>query len=120
MLQLTSQRQALYCYEARETRSVRLCRRACRCSLPTISMFYGIVIRMYCGAAEHHPPHVHAYYQDYRASVDIGTGEIIKGELPRRHARLVAAWVELHRDELAADWELASRGELPFKIEPLR
>ena len=88
--------------------------------MPTISMFYGIVIRMYCGSSEHRPPHIHAYYQDYKASVDLATGEIIVGELPRRQARLVAAWVELHREELSADWELASRGELPFRIEPLR
>jgi hypothetical protein len=83
-------------------------------------MFYGIVIRMYFGPVEHRPPHIHALYQDFKASVDIATGDILEGELPRRQARLVAAWVELHREELAADWELASRGESPFRIAPLR
>lgn len=88
--------------------------------MPTISMFYGIIIRMYCGKAEHNPPHFHAYYQEYKALVDITTCEIIDGNLPAKQAKLVLAWAELHRDELTADWALASKGELPFKIEPLK
>ena len=39
--------------------------------------------------------------------------------LPRKQFRLVQAWIELHRDELMADWALASSGELPYKIDPL-
>ena len=39
--------------------------------MPTISMFYGIIIRMYCTPKEHNPPHFHAYYQDYKAIIDI-------------------------------------------------
>ena len=34
--------------------------------------------------------------------------------------RLVLAWVEIHRDDLMADWQLAVSGQPPFKIEPLR
>jgi len=30
------------------------------------------------------------------------------------------AWAELHKDELLANWQLASNGEMPFKIEPLK
>lgn len=88
--------------------------------MPTISMFFGIIIRMYCGKAEHNPPHVHVYYQDFRAIFDIASAEMREGNLPPRQIRLVAAWIELHREELMADWELASRGELPFRIDPLR
>ncbi len=75
---------------------------------------------MYCGKAEHQPPHIHAYYQDSKATFDIVSGELTSGEFPKRQTRLIVAWMELHREELMADWELASRGELPFKIEPLR
>jgi hypothetical protein len=39
--------------------------------------------------------------------------------LPRKQLRLVQAWIELHRDELMADWELAVNGEEPYKITPL-
>ncbi|HFE37955.1 MAG TPA: DUF4160 domain-containing protein [Gammaproteobacteria bacterium] len=38
----------------------------------TISMCYGIVVRVYCAPSEHNPPHIHAYYQEYKAVVDIG------------------------------------------------
>lgn len=88
--------------------------------MPTLSMFYGIIIRMYCGKAEHNPPHIHAYYQHDKAIVDITTCEFMEGHLPAKQAKLVLAWAELHKDELLADWELASNGELPFKIEPLK
>jgi len=39
--------------------------------------------------------------------------------LPRKQLRVVQAWIELHRDELLADWELASSGEHSYKIAPL-
>jgi hypothetical protein len=39
--------------------------------------------------------------------------------MPRKQLRLVQAWIELHRDELTADWVLARSGEMPYKIEPL-
>lgn len=88
--------------------------------MPTISMFYGIIIRMYLGKSEHNPPHFHAYYQEFTATVDIHTSEIIEGNLPRKQTKLILAWAELHKEELLADWELASHGELPFKIEGLQ
>jgi hypothetical protein len=83
-------------------------------------MFFGIIIRMYCGKAEHNPPHVHAYFQDSKALFSIDSGDILEGSFPLRQTRLVSAWIELHRDELTADWALASQGEHPFKIDPLR
>jgi hypothetical protein len=88
--------------------------------MPTISMFYGIIIRMYFAPGEHNPPHVHAYYQESKAVIDIHTGEITEGGLPRKQVKLVLAWTEIHREELLADWELASHGEVPFKIDPLK
>lgn len=88
--------------------------------MPTIAMFYGIIIRMYCSPGEHNPPHFHAYYQDYKAIIDIRRCELSDGELPARQLKLVQAWAEIHKDELLADWELASKGELPFPIEPLK
>lgn len=45
---------------------------------------------------------------------------VLEGELPSRQMRLVLAWIELHRDELMADRILASAGQMPYKIEPLR
>ena len=47
-------------------------------------------------------------------------GRVLAGSLPGRQLKWVAAWVELHRDELLADWELALNGEEPFRIAPLQ
>ena len=58
-------------------------------------------------------------YTEFEASIDIENGEILSGDLPRKQLRLVQAWIELHRDELLADWELAVSGESPYKIAPL-
>ncbi len=88
--------------------------------MPTISMFFGIIIRMYMGKKEHNPPHIHAIYQDSSAELLIADGQLLSGNLPVRQIKLVEAWIELHREELLADWELAKSGEVPFRIEPLR
>jgi hypothetical protein len=88
--------------------------------MPTISMFYGIIIRMYCAPKEHAPAHFHAFYGEFKAVIDINTCEVVEGELPKKQQRLVQAWAELHQDELLADWKLAMESELPFKIEPLK
>jgi hypothetical protein len=60
------------------------------------------------------------YYNEYKATVDIRTCEIIEGDLPGRQTRLVLAWAELHQEDLMADWRLVSNGEEPFKIQPLQ
>jgi hypothetical protein len=88
--------------------------------MPTISMFYGIIIRIYCGNHEHNPPHFHAYYGDCRAIFDMESCIMIEGDFPSKQRRLVEAWTEIHRDELWADWRLASEGEKPMAIDPLR
>ncbi len=88
--------------------------------MPTISMFFGIIIRIYFAPKEHQPPHVHAYYAEHKATVDIRTCEILEGELPKKQKKLVLAWAELHQEELMANWKLVMNGENPFKINPLQ
>ena len=88
--------------------------------MPIVSMFYGIIIRMYLLDNKHHNlPHIHAKYSEFEASINIQDGEVLVGDLPRKQLRLVQAWIELHRDELLADWELAVSGGNPYKIKPL-
>ncbi|MBI5102869.1 MAG: DUF4160 domain-containing protein [Nitrospirae bacterium] len=88
--------------------------------MPIISMFYGIIIRLYLiDGGQHNLPHIHAKYAEFEASIKIDDGEILTGKLPRKQLRLVQAWIELHHDELVADWELAIAGEEPYKIAPL-
>ena len=83
-------------------------------------MFFGIVIRMFYAPREHNTPHIHAIYQGSEAKFAILDGEKISGEIPRRQSKLVQAWIEIHRDELFADWDLCQNREKPFPIEPLR
>ena len=86
--------------------------------MPVMSMSHGILIRMYTLDTEHHHlPHLHARFAEFEASVGIGDGELLAGELPRRQMRLVQAWVELDEDELMADWLLASSGQKRFRID---
>jgi hypothetical protein len=90
-------------------------------TVPILSMFYGIVIRMYFyDDKQHHMPHLHAEYAGKRSVFDIEGGGVLSGELPPGKARMVQAWIEIHREELLADWELAVQGEEVFKIEPLK
>ena len=84
--------------------------------MPTISMFFGILIRMFND--EHNPPHFHAIYSGKKATFNFD-GEIVDGTLPQKQVRLIQAWTEIHREELEANWELAVDGETPFKIKPL-
>ena len=71
--------------------------------LAEISRFYGIVITMYPEAGErHNTPHFHVRYSGDRATLEIATGDVLAGSLPRGQLRLVQAWVELHRSELQA------------------
>ena len=89
--------------------------------MPTISMFYGILVMMYALDVEkHHAPHIHVRYNEFKAVFRIPDGALLEGELPSRQMKLIQAWMELHQDELVADWRLASEGQAPFKIDPLR
>ena len=88
--------------------------------MPTLSMFFGIVIYMNKEDNEpHHTPHLHARYQNNDASFDFN-GELLAGSLPRRQQKYVEAWILLHQDELAANWDLINAGEKFFRIDPLR
>ena len=89
--------------------------------MPILSMFYGIVIRMYFyDDKQHHMPHVHAECSGEQAVFGVANGDVLAGSLPSGKVRLVQAWIEIHREELMADWQLAVNGEEAFKIEPLK
>lgn len=85
--------------------------------MPSISMFFGIIIYMYTD--EHNPPHFHAKYQDFNAVFDLN-GELIEGKMPRNQLKLISAWAYMHKDELEANWTLAQNRQPLYKIDPLR
>jgi hypothetical protein len=89
--------------------------------MPIVSMFYGIIVSLYfMDKGRHKKPHIHVRFHNKEAVVEIPNGRLIEGGLPSSKMKLLAAWIEIHKDELVADWELAARGESIFPIEPLR
>ena len=78
--------------------------------MPTLSVFFGIIIRMFNELNGHHSlPHIHAEYQGQEVVVSLD-GEV----------KLVLAWIEIHQEDLLANWKLLSEGAEYFKIDPLR
>jgi hypothetical protein len=85
--------------------------------MPTISIFYGILIQMFWD--DHAPPHFHALYAEHEVLINIDTLDVMKGALPQRALALVLEWAQLHRRELIEDWNLCEKHQLPKKIKPL-
>ena len=86
-----------------------------------LSMFYGIIVSMYFfDNRKHHLPHIHVKYQEQEAVISIPEGKILEGNVKPNKMKLIQAWIEIHQDELIADWELASEGKNIFKIDPLK
>ncbi len=89
--------------------------------MPAISMFYGLIVYMYfMDNNQHKLPHIHVKYQEHEVIVAIPDGEVLDGSIPNSKMKLLQAWIELHKDELIANWELAVSGQHPYKIDPLR
>ena len=85
--------------------------------MPQISNFYGIIILM--NFTDQAPAHFHAWYNEYKISVEIENG-VVKGEMPARALRMVLEWLDLHREELMSNWEKAQNGLPLAKIESLK
>ncbi len=89
--------------------------------MPAISFFYGLVVYLYhYDEGQHHAPHIHVRYAGDEAVLRIPDGEVLDGSIPPRKLKLVQAWMEIHAEELQANWSLASSGQPVFKIDPLR
>jgi hypothetical protein len=85
--------------------------------MPVVSRFFGIAIALYW--QDHLPPHFHAMYSGDEAKIDIRTGKVLAGSLPRRALSLVSEWHQLHTTELLENWESARLRKALKYIEPL-
>lgn len=74
----------------------------------------------YLDNTRHKKPHIHVKYQSQEAVISIPEGRILEGKIKVNKLKIILAWIEIHKDELMADWELAVNGEKVLKIEPLR
>lgn len=86
--------------------------------MPTISEFFGIMIRMHW--RDHPRPHFHAFYSGDEAEYQVDPPERIDGEISERANRLVLEWARLHREDLLAVWDLLSRNLPAQKIQGLK
>lgn len=88
--------------------------------MPVLSTFFGIIVRMYREAGgKHNMPHVHAEYSGDEVVVALD-GTVLEGGIPKNKLKLLEAWMEIHREDLEANWKLLSCGEQFFRIDPLR
>jgi len=71
--------------------------------MPTISIFFGIVVQMYW--RDHPPPHFHAYYQGHEALFAIADGDLLEGTMPPGARRIIQSWTRRHKAELLENWE---------------
>jgi Domain of unknown function (DUF4160) len=89
--------------------------------MPVIAMFYGVIVAMYyLDTKQHKLPHIHVRYGEMEAVYQIPDGEILEGSLPSNKEKLVRAWIEIHKEELMANWQLAVTGNKVFTIDPLK
>jgi len=83
--------------------------------MPILSVFFGIIVRMWHD--DHPPPHIHVEYQGFEALVQIQTGQVSKGKLPRKVAAIAQEWCLTHQQELLDNWERAQRFEPLERIQ---
>jgi phosphomannomutase len=69
---------------------------------------------------DHNPPHFHAEYGEYKATIKIKDFTLTKGYLPPRALGLVIEWAALHQEELLSDWELARNNQSLLTIDALK
>jgi hypothetical protein len=86
-------------------------------SMPEVSRFFGVVIRMYFD--EHNPPHFHAIYSGAEAQIGIDPIGLIEGQIPKRALSMVIEWAALHQRELLLNWERMRNEQPAQKIAPL-
>jgi hypothetical protein len=86
--------------------------------MPRISYFHGISIKMYWDEGDHPVPHFHAEYAGEYASIAID-GTVLGGSVPPRTLKLIQDWIQLHQQELTANWERARSHEPLARIDPL-
>jgi len=89
--------------------------------MPVISMFYGLIVSMYyLDTKKHKLPHIHVKYGEKEGVYQIPEGNLLEGSMPSNKEKLLLAWIEIHKEDLMANWDLAVSGNKVFTIEPLK
>lgn len=85
--------------------------------MPIISIFFGIVIRLYHG--DHNPPHFLATYGEFEVIIEIKSGKILEGKLPTKAIKLVEEWRKKNQSNLNLAWTAVSAMKTPKRIKGL-
>ena len=89
--------------------------------MPIVSQFYGIIVRIYFNDSEkHYLKHIHVQYNEFEAVYSIKDSSVLNGKIPPKQHKLVVAWMEIHREELYALWNVSQNEGESFKIDPLK
>ena len=84
-------------------------------------MFYGLIVSMYyLDTKQHNLPHIHVKYGEMEGVYKIPEGSLLEGLLPVNKEKLVQAWIEIHKEDLLANCQLAVTGNKIFTIDPLK
>ncbi|MDX9886668.1 DUF4160 domain-containing protein [Thauera sp.] len=95
--------------------------RPCVTDLRMISAYHGIIVALPMPKTKKPTaPFLLAMYEGLEAGFDIAANKPIFGELPRNKQMLVNAWIELHKEELMANWHAGRLSGEFFKLDPLR
>jgi hypothetical protein len=82
--------------------------------MPEISRFFGIIVYMFFN--DHNPPLFKVKFGEFEANILIENGNMLNGDFPVSKLKLVQAWAEIHKEELAVMWESKEF----HKIKPLQ
>jgi hypothetical protein len=74
----------------------------------------------YLDTKQHNLPHIHVRFGELEGVYRIPDGALIEGYLPSNKEKLLTAWIEIHHDELMANWKLAIAGNKLYRINPLK
>lgn len=81
----------------------------------------GLIVAMYyLDTKQHKLPHIHVKYGEKEAVYQIPEGEVLEGSWPGNKEKLIKAWIEIHKEDLMANWQLAVEGNRVFTIDPLK
>ena len=65
-------------------------------------------------------PVLRLFHTELEAVYEIPNGRLLEGTLPSNKEKLVQAWIEIHKEDLMANCELAVTGNKVFMIDPLK
>jgi hypothetical protein len=74
----------------------------------------------YLDTKQHKLPHIHVKYGELEAVYQIPEGILLAGTIPFNKEKLIEAWIEIHKEDLMANWQLAVTGNKVFTIDPLK